>query len=198
MAGLNMVHVPYRGAAPAMNDLIPGRMHLLFSGGATLDNARSGQVQVLGYTGAKRSAIAPAVPTIAEDGVPGFNVVAWYGFFVPVKTSTGLSRAPNAARKSAPREGPPGVFFICTKGGRGGAGPDPHTNHSRNFRLEDPPQFFGQIFWEKILEIKSVLLASPRRGCYASSRSDSAAIGVVLHRWSLSRRDPFAASRVGL
>ena len=88
MAGLDMVHVPYRGAAPAMNDLIPGRVHLLFSGGATLDNARSGQVQVLGYTGAKRSTIAPEVPTIAEDGVPGFNVVSWYGFFVPVKTAT--------------------------------------------------------------------------------------------------------------
>jgi tripartite-type tricarboxylate transporter receptor subunit TctC len=73
-----MIHVPYRGAAPAMNDLIPGRVHLLFSGGATLDNARSGQVQVLGYTGAKRSAIASNVPTIAESGVPGFDVVSWY------------------------------------------------------------------------------------------------------------------------
>jgi hypothetical protein len=62
---------------------------------------------------------------------------------------------------SALRAGPPGGIFICTNGGRGGAGPDPHTNHSRNFRLEDPPQFFGQIFWEKILEIKIVLLASP-------------------------------------
>jgi tripartite-type tricarboxylate transporter receptor subunit TctC len=88
MAGLDMVHVPYRGAAPAMNDLIPGRVHLLFSGGATLDNARSSQVQVLGYTGVKRSAIAPEVPTIAEDGIPGFNVVSWYGFFVPAKTPT--------------------------------------------------------------------------------------------------------------
>jgi len=86
MAGVEMVHVPYRGAAPAMNDLIPGRVHLLFSGGATLDNARSGQVQVLGYTGAKRAAIAPEVPTIAEDGVPDFNVISWYGFFVPAKT----------------------------------------------------------------------------------------------------------------
>ncbi len=86
MAGIDMVHVPYRGAAPAMNDLIPGRVHLLFSGGATLDNARSGHVRVLGYTGAKRAAIAPEVPTIAEDGIPGFNVVSWYGFFVPVKT----------------------------------------------------------------------------------------------------------------
>jgi len=86
MAGIEMLHVPYRGAAPAMNDLIPGRVHLLFSGGATLDNARSGQVQVLGYTGAKRAAIAPEVPTIGEDGVPGFNVISWYGFFVPAKT----------------------------------------------------------------------------------------------------------------
>jgi tripartite-type tricarboxylate transporter receptor subunit TctC len=86
MAGLEMIHVPYRGAAQAINDLIPGRVHLLFTGGAALDNARSGQVQVLGYTGAHRSAIAPEVPTIAENGIPGFKVVSWYGLFVPAKT----------------------------------------------------------------------------------------------------------------
>jgi tripartite-type tricarboxylate transporter receptor subunit TctC len=96
MAGIEMVHAPYRGAAPAMNDLIPGRVHLLFSGGATLDNARSGQVQVLGYTGARRSAIAPEVPTIAEDGVPGFDVVSWYGFFVPAKTPAEIIAKMNA------------------------------------------------------------------------------------------------------
>jgi tripartite-type tricarboxylate transporter receptor subunit TctC len=96
MAGLEMVHAPYRGAAPAMNDLIPGRVHLLFSGGATLDNARSGQVQALGYTGSERSKIAPEVPTIAEDGVPGFNVVSWYGFFVPAKTPPEIVAKMNA------------------------------------------------------------------------------------------------------
>jgi tripartite-type tricarboxylate transporter receptor subunit TctC len=90
------VHVPYRGAAPAMNDLIPGRVHLLFSGGATLDNARSGQVQVLGYTGARRSKIAPDVPAIAEDGVPGFEVISWYGFFVPAKTPPTIVSKMNA------------------------------------------------------------------------------------------------------
>src|SRR5262245_8665431 len=110
------------------------------------------------------------------------------GIRVPVQTEIRDSAPSNRNCWRAPpepeyrRKKDPGVFFICTKGGRGGAGPDPHTNHSRNFRLEDPPQFFGQIFWEKILEIKIVLLASPRRGCYASSRSDSAAIGVVLPR----------------
>jgi tripartite-type tricarboxylate transporter receptor subunit TctC len=96
MAGIEMVHVPYRGAAPAMNDLIPGRVHLLFSGGATLDNARSGQVQALGYTGAERAAIAPEVPTIAEDGIPGFNVISWYGFFVPAKTPREIIMKMNA------------------------------------------------------------------------------------------------------
>src|SRR6202048_4954277 len=96
MAGIEMVHAPYRGAAPAMNDLIPGRVHLLFSGGATLDNARSGQVQVLGYTGARRAAIAPEVPTIAEDGVRGFDVISWYGFFVPAKTPPAIVSKINA------------------------------------------------------------------------------------------------------
>src|SRR5262249_33990905 len=54
----------------------------------------------------------------------------------------------------------PGCFSSARKGGRGGAEPDPHTCRSRNPPLEDPPQFFGQIFWEKILEIK--ILASSR------------------------------------
>jgi tripartite-type tricarboxylate transporter receptor subunit TctC len=95
MAGLDMVHVPYRGAPPAMNDLIPGRVHLLFSGGASLDNARSGQCRVLGYTGAQRTATAPDVPAIAED-LPGFEVVSWYGFFVPVKTPPEIIKKMNA------------------------------------------------------------------------------------------------------
>jgi len=96
MASLEMIHVPYRGAAPAMNDLMPGRVHLLFSGGATLGNARSGQIQVLGYTGATRSAIAPDVPTIAEAGVPGFEVVSWYGLSVPAKTPAEIIAKMNA------------------------------------------------------------------------------------------------------
>ena len=100
-AGLDMVHVPYRGAAPAMNDLIPGRVHLLFSGGATLGNARSGQVRVLGYTGAKRAAIAPEVPTIAEDGLPGFEVVAWFGLFVPARTPPEIIAKMNADTNAA-------------------------------------------------------------------------------------------------
>jgi tripartite-type tricarboxylate transporter receptor subunit TctC len=96
MAGLEMTHVPYRGAGPAMNDLIPGRVHLLFSAGTSLENARAGQVRVLAYTGSKRTKIAPDVPTVAESGVPGFEVTSWYGIFLPAKTPADIVARMNA------------------------------------------------------------------------------------------------------
>ena len=101
VAGIEMAHAPYRGAGPAMGDLMPGRVHLLFSGGATLENARAGQVRVLGYTGSKRAAMAPDVPTIAEAGLPGFEVASWYGLFVPARTPDHTTRTMNATAVTA-------------------------------------------------------------------------------------------------
>ena len=86
MAGIQMTHAPYRGAAPAFTDLIPGRVHCYFGSGELLTHSRSGQVRVLASTGAKRSPAAPDVPTIAESGVPGYVVDAWQGVFAPAKT----------------------------------------------------------------------------------------------------------------
>jgi tripartite-type tricarboxylate transporter receptor subunit TctC len=85
MAGIQMTHAPYRGAAPAFTDLIPGRVHCYFGSGELLTYSRSGQVRVLATTGAKRSAAAPDVPTIAES-VPGYVVDSWQGVFAPAKT----------------------------------------------------------------------------------------------------------------
>ena len=81
-----MTHAPYRGAAPAFTDLIPGRVHCYFGSGELLTYSRSGQVRVLASTGAKRSPAAPDVPTIAESGVPGYVVDSWQGVFAPAKT----------------------------------------------------------------------------------------------------------------
>src|SRR5262245_1493216 len=81
----------------------------------------------------------------------------------------------------------PGGIFHLHERGAGGAEPDPHTNHSRDFRLEDPPQFFGQIFWEKILEIKIVLLASPSRSRMKLAGSGEHGVDAIA----------IAASRVG-
>jgi len=86
MAGIKMTHVPYRGASPAFADLLPGRVDCYFGSGALLSYSRSGQVRLLGMTGAKRDPAAPDVPTIAEAGVPGYEVTAWQALFAPAKT----------------------------------------------------------------------------------------------------------------
>ena len=85
MANMKMTHVPYRGAAPAFADLIPGRVDCYFGSGTLLSYARSGQVRVLASTGPTRNAAAPDVPVIAEY-VPGYEVVSTQALFVPTKT----------------------------------------------------------------------------------------------------------------
>lgn len=85
-AGLDMTHAPYRGAAPAFIDLIPGRVDCYFGSGELLNYSRSGQVRCLGTTGSTRSPAEPEVPTIAEAGVAGYVVDSWQGVFVPRKT----------------------------------------------------------------------------------------------------------------
>jgi len=85
MAGIKMVHVPYHGAAPAMVDLIPGRVDCYFGSGELLTYSRSGQVRALATTGAERSPAEPELPTIAEAGVPGYAVDSWQGVFLPAK-----------------------------------------------------------------------------------------------------------------
>lgn len=93
MAGIEMLHVPYRGAGPALNDLIPGRVDVMFNNiGAVLPLIRGGKLRGLAVTTAKRAPAAPELPTIAEEGVPGFDVSSWYGFFVPTKTPQAIIR----------------------------------------------------------------------------------------------------------
>ena len=86
MAGIEMTHVPYRGSAPAFNDIIPGRIDVMFASGVVIDLIKSGQLRGLAISGAKRVAVAPDIPTVAEAGVPGFEVSSWFGFFLPAKT----------------------------------------------------------------------------------------------------------------
>jgi len=87
MAGVDIRHIPYRGAGPAFNDLIPGRVDVMFNNiGAVLPFIQGGKLRALGVTSLKRARELPDVPTIAEAGVPGFNVTGWYAIFVPAKT----------------------------------------------------------------------------------------------------------------
>jgi tripartite-type tricarboxylate transporter receptor subunit TctC len=87
VAGIDMTHVPYRGGAPAVADVIPGRVDLMFNVmSSVLPQVRAGQMRGLAVTTAKRVSAAAEFPTFAESGLPGFEVTGWFGFFVPAKT----------------------------------------------------------------------------------------------------------------
>ena len=84
MAGINMTHIPYRGSGPVTADLLAGQVQVGFPGIAgMLPHIKSGRLRALGVTGAKRSPELPDVPTIAEAGVKGYEMVAWFGIAAP-------------------------------------------------------------------------------------------------------------------
>ncbi len=86
-AGVNIVHVPYKGTAPALTDLIAGQVQMVFSTmPPALPQVKAGKMRALGVTTITRAKSAPEVPTIAEAGVPGFEVQNWQGLVVPAKT----------------------------------------------------------------------------------------------------------------
>jgi tripartite-type tricarboxylate transporter receptor subunit TctC len=86
-AGIDVTHVPYRGvAAGAMSDLVANRVDSMFNTtGSLLQSVRSGQTRALAQSPSTRSKLAPEIPTFHEAGVPGFDVVSWYGLFAPAK-----------------------------------------------------------------------------------------------------------------
>lgn len=85
--GINIVHVPYRGAAEARTDLIGGQVQIMFDAiPSMIQHARAGRVRVLATTGSRRSDLLPDVPTVQEAGVPGFEAVLWVGFVAPAGT----------------------------------------------------------------------------------------------------------------
>jgi tripartite-type tricarboxylate transporter receptor subunit TctC len=84
MSGTDIVHVPYRGGAAAINDLIAGRVHLMFESlNSIAPHARSGTVRALAVSGARRSPGFPDLPTVAEAGVPGYAAPTWSGVIAP-------------------------------------------------------------------------------------------------------------------
>ena len=92
----DMLHVPYKGAGPAMTDLVTGRVQLIFSTmPPVLPQVKSGKLRAIAVTTAKRAAAAPDVPTIAESGVKGFNVSNWQGVLAPAKTAPALVKKLN-------------------------------------------------------------------------------------------------------
>ena len=87
MTGIDIVHVPYKGAAPAMNDLIAGHIPMMFDNmPAVLPQVQGGSVRAIAVAGARRASALPDVPTVAEQGVEGFEAFSWFGLVAPAKT----------------------------------------------------------------------------------------------------------------
>jgi tripartite-type tricarboxylate transporter receptor subunit TctC len=91
MTGTKMVHVPYKGAAPSVTDMIGGQVQLGFNAiPSVLQHVQSGKLTAIAVSSAKRAHALPKLPTIAESGVPGFEYNIWYGLFAPSKTPPDL------------------------------------------------------------------------------------------------------------
>jgi tripartite-type tricarboxylate transporter receptor subunit TctC len=123
--GVDLVHVPYRGTAPAVTDLIAGRVDVMFENYPSVQGfLSSGQLRTLAIGAAQRSSLLPGVPTVAEEGIPGYESTSFFGLFARVGTPAEAVSAINAAINAGIRE--PAVATRLTELGiqAGGGTPD--------------------------------------------------------------------------
>ncbi|MCW5235722.1 Bug family tripartite tricarboxylate transporter substrate binding protein [Verminephrobacter eiseniae] len=101
-AGIPMTHVPYKGASPALADLLAGQIPALFHDVMTMaPYVRDGRVKALGVTSATRSSALPEVPTIAEQGLPGYQAITWIGFYGPAHLPSAIAERLNALARAS-------------------------------------------------------------------------------------------------
>ena len=144
-AGVDMVHVPYKGAAPAMQDLLAGRVQLMFDNLAnSMQQVRAGKLKALAVTTAHRSTLVPELPTLSEAGLPGFDISTWWGFLAPRGTPKEIVAKWNAevARILATPEMK--AFFA-----QQGAEPSPTS-----------PETFGAMIQSEIAKYAKIVKAS--------------------------------------
>ena len=107
MADVDMIHVPYKGNAPAVTDLVGGQVQVMFDNiPVSLQQVRAGKLRALAVTGPARSPVLPQLPTVAEAALPGYNITSWFGLYAPSGTSPQiierLNREANKALASEP------------------------------------------------------------------------------------------------
>jgi tripartite-type tricarboxylate transporter receptor subunit TctC len=97
LAGVDIVHIPYKGSAPAVTDLLGGQVMLMFDNVPNvLPQVKAGKLRALAASGAKRTALAPDIPTVAEAGVPGYELTVWFGLVAPAGTPREVIQKLNA------------------------------------------------------------------------------------------------------
>ncbi len=96
LTGVRMTHVPYKGSGPSIPAVIGGEVAILFGSNTAVPHARAGKLALLGVTGSRRSPLFPQAPTIAEAGIPGYEVTSWIALFAPAATPPAIVRRLNA------------------------------------------------------------------------------------------------------
>jgi tripartite-type tricarboxylate transporter receptor subunit TctC len=97
MAGVDVVHVPYKGSAPALTDMLAGNVTMMFETiPFAISQIKGGKLRPLAVTSARRSPLMPEIPTLAESGLPGFDTIAWYGLIAPAATPRDIVMKLNA------------------------------------------------------------------------------------------------------
>ncbi|RJG06788.1 tripartite tricarboxylate transporter substrate binding protein [Noviherbaspirillum cavernae] len=97
MSGTEMTHIPYKGSAPALTDMMGGQLQVMFDAAASsMPHVKSGKLRALAVTSAKRSTLLPDLPTVAESGLPGYEAMPWLGILAPAGTSPEIVNRLNA------------------------------------------------------------------------------------------------------
>ena len=127
MAGVDIAHIPYKGDTPALTDLLAGRVDIYFAtvaGG--IQHYKSGKLRVLGVSAKKRAAVLPEVPTLDEAGVPGYEIVSWFGIMAPANTPREIVNGMHAQIVKAVAQPDLREKYV-------GMGSDPTTNSPQEF-----------------------------------------------------------------
>lgn len=140
-AGIHLQHIPYKGSAPAMNDLLGGQVQLMFADAPTaLPQVKAGRVKVLGVASPKRSSMLPDVPTVAESGLPGYEAYSWAALFAPAATPRSLLDLINTDFNAVMND--PAVRQRLLEAG---AEADPGTQQQMRERLHAEMQKWGKV-----------------------------------------------------
>ena len=198
MAGIDAVHVPYKGLPPGVHDVIAGQVHFMLNSLPTvLPLAKAGKIRALGVSSAKRSAAAPEIPTIGET-VPGYEYVQWFAMMAPAGTPPAIVN--KVSTEMAEEDGGSAVCPQALRSRRGASSEHARRArgvHAQGFRAlgaaDQGAQGSGHAVRVVFLDIPLLGGSTPR---YSPRPAAAGDLSLAISPWSIPRRIPGLRTRV--